>query len=86
MWCSLQTEHFGVFAGLIWTWILAKKFQIEDGLLKGAVDNMTVVNRINEVIDMEAGHTQHLATDYDVWVEIEQLLSKVPVKISSFDT
>ena len=41
---------------------------------------MTVVNRLNDGIDTDAGHQKHLATDYDVWIETETLLVSIPVQ------
>ena len=59
-----------------------EKFDLEDGLIKGAVDNMTVVHRLNDGIDKDAGHQKHLATNYDVWIETENLLANLPVRCS----
>ena len=50
---SLRTEHFGVFAALLWAWIVMKKYEVANGTIEGAVDNLTVVNRINEGHDDE---------------------------------
>ena len=78
---SLRTEHFGSLAGLVWVWILVKKFAIKEGQIQGAVDNMTVVNRLNEGLDDSKGHKTHLSTDIDVWKETETLLSSIPVHL-----
>ena len=48
--------------------------------MEGAIDNMTVVNRLNDRIDTDAGHQKHLTTDYDVWIETETLLASIPVR------
>ena len=76
---SLCTEHFGALAGILWIWILTQKYHITDGAIEGAIDNLTVVNRLNEGIDMDAGHTKHLRTDLDEWNETEVVLSKLPI-------
>ena len=76
---SLCTEHFGYFAGVLVVWAVVKKYNITSGHVNGAVDNMAVVQRMNEGIDPEVGHKKHLATDYDVWKETEQVLSSLPI-------
>lgn len=75
----LRTEHFGALAGIIWIWILTKKYNIQDGVFEGAIDNLTVVTRLNEGIDPDAGHKKHLSTDMDVWNETVVVLSKMSV-------
>ena len=76
---SLQTEHFGALAGFLWIWILVKKYEINGGQVDGAMDNLTVVNRINDGLDESRGHKQHLSTDLDIWKETVDLLSNIPI-------
>ena len=77
---SLRAEHFGALAGLLWTWILVQKYHVTEGEIQGAVDNLTVVNRLNEGIDEGAGHKKHLNTDIDVWMESAEVMSCIPIK------
>ena len=56
-----------------------KKYEIKGGQVEGAIDNMTVVNRINDGLDTNVGHKQHLSTDLDVWNETEALLATIPI-------
>ena len=79
---SLRPEHFGFLAGVLVTWVVVKKYQISQGHIHAAVDNMAVVQRMNDGIDPEVGHKQHLATDYDVWKETEQILQSMPITAS----
>ena len=79
---SLRTEHFGALAGIVWTWILVKKFGIQRGGVNGAIDNLTVVNRLNTGIDDHENHKQHLSTDIDVWRETEKILAELPTTFS----
>ena len=61
-------------------WILVQKYDIGNCTVVGAVNNMTVVNRINEGIDDESGTKTNLAIDYDAWIETKWVLSKIPVQ------
>ena len=79
---SLLTEHFGYLAGVLVTWVVVQKYQVSQGHIQGAVDNMTVVQRMNDGIDPEVGHKQLLATDYDVWKETEHILRVLPLTAS----
>ena len=76
---SLRTEHFGALAGLVWVWILVKKFAMEEGHVNGAIDNMTVMNRLNEGLDNSREYKTHLSTDIDVWKDTEDLLLSIPI-------
>ena len=55
-----------------------KKHEITGGTIKGAVDNLTVVNRINDGHDDERGNRKAMATDHDVWDETMALLQRIP--------
>ena len=50
---------------------MVQKYQITDGAIEGAIDNLTVVIRINDGINEDTEHKQHLSTDIDVWNETE---------------
>ena len=76
---SLQTDHFGVLAGLLWMWILTKKYNIQNGRISGVVDNITVVDQITEGIDTDDNKNKHLSADHDFWVETSTLLKKMPI-------
>ena len=79
----MTTEHFGYLAGVLVVWAVVQKYHVSSGHIHGAaVDNMTVVQRMNNGIDPEVGHKHHLATDYDVWKETEHIFSKLPVTAS----
>ena len=77
---SLRTEHFGVLAGLLWTWLLMTKYEVESAILEGAVDNITVVTRINTGIDNDANPKDTIASDRDVWDETMDLLKRIPIQ------
>ena len=76
---SLRTEHCGALARLLWMWIIANKYDVQKGQVEGAIDNMTVLNRLNDGVDPEAGHQKHLATDYDLWMETVMIIKMLPV-------
>ena len=76
---SLRTEHFGALAGFLLTWILVRKYKIHSKRVQGAIDNLTVVNRINDGLDTYGNHKQHLSTDINVWRETEDILAKIPI-------
>ena len=60
---SLRMEHFGVLAGLLWTWLVMKKYEIKQGTLEGAVDNIMVVNRVNNRRDDDSSPKLNIATN-----------------------
>ena len=55
-----------------------KKYEIEGGSIEGAVDNLTVVNRINGGHNNLPGPKATTATDCDVWDETMALLDRLP--------
>ena len=77
---SLRTEHFGVLAGLLWTWLLVRKYEVEHGIIEGLVDNITVVHRVNDGMDTDTSPKETIASDCDVWDETMALLQRMPVQ------
>ena len=77
---SLRTEHFGALAGILWIWIVTTKHNIEEGAFEGAIENLTVVNRLNEGIKLESGHAKQQQKDMDVWTKTEDLLAQLPLQ------
>ena len=75
----LRTERFGVLAGLLWTWTVMQKHEIKQGSLEGAVDNLTVVTRVNEGHEGHNSPRMTIATDRDVWDKTMELLHRMPV-------
>ena len=76
---SLRTEHFGVLAGLLWAWLAMKKYEIDQSILEGTVDNVIVVNRINDGQETDPDSKLSIASDRDVWDETNILLQRIPL-------
>ena len=56
-----------------------QKHNIEEGMIEGAVDNLTVVNRVNGTDNNDEHPKSFTTTDRDVWDETKELLDRMPV-------
>ena len=43
-----------------------QKYSVDDGAVEGVIDNMTMINRLNDGIEDNAGHKMHMDTDHNV--------------------